>query len=114
VTRLDEAVLDRLGLGAPVRAAAIARATLTSVRSLADAGEVERAQLLLQSLRDTSRAQALSPSMRADVRLEQARLHWLKGRPLAAAGAFAQALLGRPRTVLRPLKPWLGTPPHSA
>lgn len=113
VARLDDAMLDRLGLDAAVRAAAVARATLTSVRSLADAGEVARAQQLLQSLHETSRAQALSPALRTDLRLERARLQWLQGRPLSAAGAFAQALLGRPRTVLRPLKPWLGRAPHS-
>lgn len=114
VTRLDEALLERLGLDATARAAAVARATLTSVRSLADAGEPQRAQLLLDALRETSRTQVLSEALRTDLQLEHARLAWLQRRPLAAAGAFAQALLRRPRVALRPLKPWLARPPHSA
>ena len=114
LTRLDDATLDSLGLDAAVRAAAVARATLTSVRSLADAGELEQARQLLDALGETSRAQALGAALRTDMRLEHARLQWLQGRPLAAAGSFAHALLQRPRVALRPLKPWLGRPPHSA
>ena len=114
VSRLDEATLERLGLDAAIRAAAVARATLTSVRSLSDAGEFEPAQRLLDALRQPGRARALSAALRADVRLEHARLQWLRGKPLSAAGAFAHALVERPRVALRPLKPWLGRSPHSA
>jgi hypothetical protein len=114
LTQLDDAMLDRLGLDAAARAAAVARATLTSVRSLADAGELGRARQLLDALQQTSRAQALGAALRADVRLEHARLQWLQGRPLRAAGTFMHALLQRPRVALRPLKPWIGRPPHSA
>jgi hypothetical protein len=111
-TRMDEAALERLGLDAAARSAAVARATLTSARSLADAGELTQARQLLDALRAPASAAALGPALRADLRLELARLEWRQGRALPAAGAFMRALLGRPRVALRPLKPWLGRPPH--
>lgn len=112
--QLDAPTLDRLGIDAAARAAAVARATLTSARSLADAGELEQARGLLEALRAPDRRASLDPALRADLRLEWARLAWRQGRRLPAAVALAQALAGRPRVALRPLKPWIGRPPHSA
>lgn len=114
IGELDETTLEGLGIDAPARAAAVARATLTSARSLADAGELDPAARLLATLRQDGSLQALSPALRTDLRLEESRLAWRQGRPLAAGLGLAQALIGRPRVALRPLKPWLRRPPHSA
>ncbi|MEN9419483.1 MAG: hypothetical protein RI988_3103 [Pseudomonadota bacterium] len=113
-TQLDEAAYERLGLDAATRAAALARATLTSIASLTDAGEPDRAQALLHELQASHRRQALPAPLLADLRLAQARLHWRQGRTPQAVHAFAQALIGRPRVAVRPLKPWLARRAHSS
>ncbi|MFZ4649359.1 MAG: glycosyltransferase [Rubrivivax sp.] len=110
---LDEQVLEALGITPPQQARAFARAALTSIRSLGDAGDIGAARSLLQALREADARQPLAPDQRADLRLAQARLDWQTGHPLQAAGACWRALLGRPRLALRPLKHRWGLGPHS-
>lgn len=111
---LDESVLDELGITPAHQAHAFARAALTSIRSLSDAGDHPAARALLQALHEAAGQRPLEPDQRADLLLAQARLDWQAGLALQAAGACSRALLGRPRIALRPLKHWWRLGPHSA
>ena len=117
VTGADDvtsAVLDELGITPAHQAHAFARAALTSIRSLSDAGDHPAARALLQALHEAAGQRPLDPDQRADLLLAQARLDWQAGLALQAAGACSRALLGRPRIALRPLKHWWRLGPHSA
>lgn len=103
-TEISSAVLGRNGIDQVEQMTGIARAYLTSIRSLIDAGEFAAASDRMAELETLPLWNHAKDSLVADCRLLEAYLNWRAGRPLKGVSSLMTAVRTRPIILARPLK----------
>ena len=103
-SEISSAVLLRNGIDHLEQMAGVARAYLTSIRSLIDAGEFAAASERMAELETLPLWDQAEDSLVADCRLLEAYLNWRAGRPLKCVSNLMTAVRTRPIILARPLK----------
>ena len=106
LSEITPAVLESLGVTDVSRQSALARGYLTSIQSMSEVGEYSVAGALVDTLRSFD-WKSVEKSVFADYLLLSASLQWHERRFFRSAVSVVQALVTRPRTLGRPLKPLL-------
>ncbi|MEC4749589.1 glycosyltransferase [Methylomicrobium sp. Wu6] len=107
VEEITPKVLSELGVTESMQQASVARAYLTSIRSMCDATEYEVASDLLLEMLHSLDWKHVKLHIVAEYRFLTARLYWCQGKFLRSILNAGHALITRPIILARPLKPLL-------
>jgi len=109
VAEITPATLITLGASVRCQESAIARAYVTCIRSMCEAGELSEAIGAIE-LGHTLNWKLTDKAVATDFRLLSAELEWRQKRFAQSMLTVALALIRRPTTIGRPLKPLLRRP----
>jgi hypothetical protein len=106
IPKMTPSTLARLGVSEGLQRSVVCRAYATCLRSLCDAGEYSAAFKAIQDLH-LSDLRCADKAAMVDCAIESSRVFWHKKHFAKSIRTLGCALLSRPTTLGRPLKPFL-------